>query len=77
MISKIERSWRHNHRKFSDGSRNNYMQVSAGPEAISTPLYPRLIRRIYGAMNGLGGDAKTEFAIALRKPTWIGGRNVG
>ena len=32
---------RHNHRKFSDGSRNNYMQAIAGPElAFDLPLFP-------------------------------------
>jgi len=33
-----------------------------GPSQLSTPLYSQLILRIYAAMNGLGGDAKTEFA---------------
>jgi len=33
--------WRHNHRKFSDGSRNNYMHAIAGPEsAFDLPLFP-------------------------------------
>ena len=33
--------WRHNHRKFSDGSRNKYMQAIAGPEpAFDAPLFP-------------------------------------
>jgi len=41
--SKVSTSflWRHNHRKFSDGSRNNYMQEIAGPEsAFGVPLFP-------------------------------------
>jgi len=32
-----------------------------GPSQLSTPLYSQLIFRIYAAMNGLGGGAKTEF----------------
>jgi len=41
--SKVSTSilWRHNHRKFSDGSRNYYMQAIAGPEsAFDAPLFP-------------------------------------
>ena len=36
------------------------MQAIAGPSQLSTPLYYQLILRFYSAMNGLGGDAKTE-----------------
>jgi len=33
--------WRHNHRKFSDWSRNNYTHAIAGPEsAFDVPLLP-------------------------------------
>ena len=32
---------RHNHRKFSDGSRNRYMQATAGPKsAFDAPSFP-------------------------------------
>jgi len=51
--------------KFSDGSRNKRMR---GPSQLSTPLYSQLILRIYAATNGLGGDAKTDFAPGRGKP---------
>jgi len=60
--------WRHSHRKFSDWSRNNYMQAIAGPESAFDALYSQLILRIYAAMNGPGGGAKTEFDPGRGKP---------
>jgi len=39
-----------------------------GPSQLSTPLYSQLILRIYAAMNGLGGGAKTEFVPGRGKP---------
>jgi len=60
--------WRHNHRKFFDGSRNNYMQAMAGPESAFDALYYQLILRIYAAMNGLGGGTKPVFAPGRGKP---------
>jgi len=45
------------------------MQAIAGPSQLSTPLYSKLLLRIYAAMNGLlGGGAKIEFAFGSRKP---------
>jgi len=70
--SKVSTSilWRHNHRKFSDGSRNYYMQCRwlQGPSKLSTPRYSQLILRIYAAMNGLVGGSKTEFTPGRGKP---------
>jgi len=39
-----------------------------GPSQLSTSLYSHLMLRIYAAMNGLGGGAKTDFAPGHRKP---------
>jgi len=39
-----------------------------GLRQLSTPLYFQFILRIYAAMNGLGGGAKTEFAPGGGKP---------
>jgi len=77
MISKIQKfltsvMWRHNHRKFSDGPRNNYMQAIALPEwAFEAPLFPaHSSHLLYVAMDGLGGGggAKTEFVPGRGKP---------
>ena len=59
--------WRHNHMKFWDGYRNNYMR---GPSQLSTPHYSQLTLRIYAAKNGLGGGAKTDFALGAGKPSY-------
>jgi len=44
------------------------MQATAGPESAFDALYYQLILRIYAAMNGLGGGAKTEFVPGRGKP---------
>jgi len=38
------------------------MEAIAGPESDFATPNSQLILRIYAAMNGLGGGAKTEFA---------------
>ena len=40
---------------------------------LSTPLYSQLILRIYAAMNGLGGGAKTEVAPGAGNPRYATG----
>ena len=73
MISKIQRSWR----QFCDvkitGSFQTGIETTAcrrlqDPSQLSTSLDSQLILRIYAAMNGLGGGAKTEFAPGRGKP---------
>jgi len=60
--------WRHNHRKFSDGSRNNYMQVIAGPEsAFDASLFPAHSSHLC-CHERAGWGAKTEFAPERGKP---------
>jgi len=44
------------------------MQAIAGPGSAFDAPNTQLIRRIYAAMNGLGGGAKTEFAPGRGKP---------
>jgi len=43
-------------------------QAIAGPSQLSTPLYSKLILRIYAAMNGMGEGVKIEFVPGRRKP---------
>jgi len=73
MISKMQRS----RRKLCDvtitGSSQTPLETTIcrrlqSPSQLSTPLYSQLILRIYAAMNGLGGGAKTEFTPVRGKP---------
>jgi len=73
MISKIQRSWREvcditTIGRFQTGLETTTCRRLPVPNQLSTPLYSQLILRIYTAMNGLGGVAKTEFAPGRGKP---------
>jgi len=61
--------WRHNQGNSQTGLETNICSRRLqGPSQLSTPFYSQLILRIYAAMNGLGGGAKTEFAPGRGKP---------
>ena len=67
MISKLQRSWRQLCDvtitvSFQTGLEKTICRRLQGPSQFSTPFHSQLILRIYAAMNGLGGGAKTEFA---------------
>jgi len=62
-----------NHRKFSDGLEITICRRLQSLSQLSTPLYSQLILRIYAAMNGLGGSAKTEVAPGAGNPRYATG----
>jgi len=53
---------------FQTGLETTKSRRLQSPSQLSTPLYSQLILRIYAAMNGLVGGAKTEFAPGRGKP---------
>jgi len=43
-------------------------QLYTGPNQLSLPFHSQFTLRIYTAMNGLGGRAKTDFVPGRRNP---------
>jgi len=73
LISNVQRSWRHFcdvtiTGSFQTGRETNICRQLQGLSQLSTFLYSQIILRFYAAINGLGGDAKTEFASGRVKP---------